>query len=445
MAAPSDRVQDSTVAVAAATGRISFDRLRERTDELELLVSGLFTFSLFAMPGWIVERYADLHALLSPTLAKGAEIVVLMGCGLCLVLAGSFLLHLLIRAYWIGLIGLKSAYPEGIRWDRVPGTGPISLRLMQQRLPDLSTAIDRVDTLASNVFAATGLATMLMLYAALLQLGLVLIGWLVSLGPATAEQAIEWVLLAFLAVLLGSVLLLWLLDARLAAHRPGLAQRPGYVRVVSWVRAVATNLFPERLIGPVQLTLSTNTRPVGFIVALSIGAMLVPALGATYLLGYRDIGMFGDRRHLSADALEQGFSSAHYESMRVPGDRLRTVPMIPTDIVERGHVRLFIPHVPRRDAEPLAALCAVEESGSAGCLQRLWQVTLDGEAVPIEHFMASHRSDLGLRGLLGYIDVTGLAPGQHRLELLRNQPPKPGDKPRRYVIPFVYAPEPATR
>ena len=43
------RPVDGTPMPATPGGRISFERLRERSDELELLISGLLVFGLFSL------------------------------------------------------------------------------------------------------------------------------------------------------------------------------------------------------------------------------------------------------------------------------------------------------------------------------------------------------------------------------------------------------------
>jgi len=45
--------------------------LRDRTDELELIISSLTTFALFTLPGWLFERYADVYTQLSVTFVAG--------------------------------------------------------------------------------------------------------------------------------------------------------------------------------------------------------------------------------------------------------------------------------------------------------------------------------------------------------------------------------------
>jgi len=43
----------------------ALERLRDRTDELELIISSLTIFALFSMPGWLFERVAGIYTHLS--------------------------------------------------------------------------------------------------------------------------------------------------------------------------------------------------------------------------------------------------------------------------------------------------------------------------------------------------------------------------------------------
>lgn len=69
-------------------------------------------------------------------------------------------------------------------------------------------------------------------------------------------------------------------------------------------------------------------------------------------------------------------------------------------------------------------------------------MTLDDVPVPLDAFVATERRDLGMRGLLGYIDVSGLRPGLHRLRLEWNAAGGESGHLRRreYLIPFWFTP-----
>lgn len=99
-------------AAQSAEARAELARLRDRTDELELIISSLTTVALFTLPGWLFERFATAYMHLSVPLAVSGSTTVIVLSGLCYGLGACFLLHLLTRAYWVGLIGLRAVSPR---------------------------------------------------------------------------------------------------------------------------------------------------------------------------------------------------------------------------------------------------------------------------------------------------------------------------------------------
>ena len=125
----------------------AMDRLRDRTDELELIISSLTIFALISLPGWVFNRIADSYTHLSTSLAIASNAITLLLVGFCYGLAACFVVHLMARAYWVGLIGLRTAFPNGIRWDRTKTLGPLSRAHYQRTLPSLDENIERTDRL----------------------------------------------------------------------------------------------------------------------------------------------------------------------------------------------------------------------------------------------------------------------------------------------------------
>lgn len=61
----------------------ALERLRTRTDELELIISSLTIFALFSLPGWLYDRLADSYTHLSTGFAIAGILVVTLITGVC--------------------------------------------------------------------------------------------------------------------------------------------------------------------------------------------------------------------------------------------------------------------------------------------------------------------------------------------------------------------------
>ena len=57
--------EDTTSDTRATAEAGELDRLRDRTDELELIISSLTIFALFSLPGWLFDKFANIYTLQS--------------------------------------------------------------------------------------------------------------------------------------------------------------------------------------------------------------------------------------------------------------------------------------------------------------------------------------------------------------------------------------------
>lgn len=454
----------------AAPRRVSFDRLRERTDELELLISGLSMVALFGLPGWLIDRYEGMYPLLPFWMLSAAAMALPMAVLACYLMAGCFALHLGLRAYWVGLIGLKSAFPDGIRWERAAGIGPLTRERLKRSLPEVDASIERADALASMLFAVITLSGLVLLWLGLLAtvafMGGAWIGSRTGSTNAAINIAITWLVNGMIA----SVATLWLLDAVLARWVPAVRGWAWFRWLVRAVGLLASVYFPPRLIGSLRLTLQTNTRPWLFLVIFVLAISLLPMLALRQFQASFGFDRFGTHGYLHARDIDDGHRSVHYESQRIDRNRARGLPMIPAPVIESAWVPLYLPFIPLRDDGVIAQRCPERSArgpdsifpggvddevararsrAAADCLRQLWEVRLNGTVVALDGFMPGERADLGFRGLSGYVDLRGQLPGPQVLEVVYRPHPERDLDPldesisgrTRFAIPFLWSPE----
>lgn len=464
--------------VSAPATRISFERLRERTDELELIISGLSLFALLSLPSWLYGHYLDYATRLS--LGASAAIVIALPVigSICYTMAVLFLLHLAVRAHWVGLIGLKSAFPDGVRWERLRGVGPLTQARLQRRLPSIDDAIAAADRTASVLFSLITFTAQCLGILGVWMILLFVAGGLFGHRFGGTNHFINASISVLFNVLVGAPLLLWLLDGVLARRWAWLRERRLFAAVLAPLRGVEGLFFPRRLVGPTRYTLQSHTLPRLFFPLFVAGLLAVAFFGSRSFQQFRNFDVLGSQQFVTTRDLVAGQRSGSYESQRTSLDKLRPGPMIPAPVIATAWLPLFLPYValiddpvlqqrcpPRRDDAPpfttdprdsdaealrREAEATQRAQASADCLALLWQVSIDGRVVALDGFVASERADLGLRGLSGYLPLNGLVPGPHTLEVIRR--PRPEQDPltedyvprrTRYVIPFLWSPDTA--
>ena len=429
----------------------AMDKLRDRTDELELIISSLTIFALFSIPGWLFDKIADIYTHLSTSLAIAGIVGTSLLAGTSYGLAVCFLVHLMARAYWVGLIGLRSVFPDGINWSKTPGLGPLSRQYYRDTLPDLDTVIRSTDRLASSLFAVISMLTLSILwFGTILVLILVISGVIgARFGLTNAGMGVGAVIL--LVVFLCVPVLVYLLDAQLLARFSRLRENRILVGTVSFLRRIAGLAYPQRLVLPVQLTLQSNTRPVAFFIALILSTVVIVVVGNTSVSAWRNFTLSGEFSYLDTEQVQEGLRSTYYEDMPSPIDRLRGWPRVDSFNQSGSFARLFLPYHPLRDNLVLDQLCgsALEAPDRVACLRQLWTVEIDGRSVPMAGFAPAERADLGMRGLIGLVPLGGLEPGLRRIEVVWN-PSGAEDAVAlddrytqvntRYVIPIAFSP-----
>ncbi|CCH01006.1 hypothetical protein FAES_2997 [Fibrella aestuarina BUZ 2] len=136
------------------------DKLRELTTQswnLELAISGVAMFAILQLPDLLESAFSYLqHNFLLNDEGMPRLLISLsysMIRAIFYVLFAAFLANFVMRAFWVGLVGLLAVYPSGIHYDRIPYSTPYSQRRMADELGPLDRYILRLDKRCNIVFA----------------------------------------------------------------------------------------------------------------------------------------------------------------------------------------------------------------------------------------------------------------------------------------------------
>ncbi|HSU14808.1 hypothetical protein [Longimicrobium sp.] len=424
--------------------------------ELELLISGALVFSMLQIPGQLDGWFYRMQPRMD---SVGFLFVFLIWYYVKLAvyaLAGGFSLHLAVRGYWVGVIGLEAVFPHGIRWDKARG-GPIMRQMQRERTPSLQTLIDRADRFASLIFAGAFTLALLLVWSLMAGGMFALVSFFVSRVVFGAHPGVG-VLEAMVACFVLPVLVASLVDKRMGDRLDpdGAAAR--------WIRRIGrtyARLQEVALFTPLMLTLATNLRGrrgarTATIVLIAGGLLFImkDALGEIS-------GLHGDGYSFLPDAPGAlGVATDFYADRRSDDLMSAGTPFIQSDMVRDPYVRLFIPYQPRRHNELIGQKCgdvreavpaagffsaARPEGDRAGqavlrCMAALQPVTLDGRPIS-PAFRFATEPETGARGIVAYIPVDAMPKGEHlltvsRLPLIDPTPAEAREPRPPFSIPF---------
>ncbi|HEX8361581.1 MAG TPA: hypothetical protein VF613_15810 [Longimicrobium sp.] len=420
--------------------------------EIELLISLSVTFALLQLPGQVDAVFAGME----PRLDRGMRMMAFIGyqavkLPLYLMIA-AFLLHLAVRAYWVGLIGMEAVFPRGIRWDELK-YGPVTKEVQRERVGSLQPMIDRADRLGSIIFSTSFAMVVTAFYALAMAIVAGGVSFAISslfLGGRRQFTLFNVVLFALIV----PAILVAMLDRHFGER---LAEGS---RARRWLRRGAVLAYytsGTAATGAVWLILFSNLRRRTVSTVLTV---IMVGLFGFFIVN--DILL--RKGALTVDSyayLPQTFSSrsmdhSTYENLRPDGGDYQYTPSINADVVSGPYLKLFIPYPPARLNSALRDRCPglpvlgggglrmpmlsdrefsdAEQERVLACWARVQPVKLNGKPFrPGFRFYTHPRT--GLRGAIAYIPTAGLPAGENVLEVAAL--PRPNGRPRPpYVIPF---------
>lgn len=413
------------------------------TWEMELLISGATVFALLQLPAALD---AGLYALF-PRFDRAAAMLILLPCvyikSAAYALIFTFVLHLATRGYWVALVGLRSVYPAGIRWEGLKW-GPHYLGAIRERLGSTDALVERADNRASQVFGFGVGFALLMLAPLLIMIVVTLLAYAIHylLG-----ERYDWLILWHLlfAILFLPFGLAVLVD-RMVGKRfePGSRMAGGLRR---FFLACLRGGFSSFTNYPMVMFLGQFGQRRGGVL-LSVAIVLVVMISVAQMM-WNDGSGIGNYRHLGTEEIghERTLNPAHYADQRGDGATLTPLPFITSEVVRGDYLRVFIPYRPGRDNPALDESCpqatqvGADEASSVvlDCLALLYPLALDGVTVADPRFDRAQDPVSGLRGVVAMLRIADLAPGRHLLEVARPGAPQrsadEADEPP-YRIPF---------
>lgn len=435
-----------------------FARLHTQTYEMELLVSGGFTLALMQLQEPLSTRLEHSLAFVDGGLRMVVSFGLIYAALAVLTLTVFFACNLLLRAFWIGLVGLESVFPEGIDWDQLK-VGPHSKQVLLRQVPPLSRSIESVDDICSLIFSVAFVVAMLFVYSIAMALIFLGLGWLAAvLVGVTVETGFWTVLSLFFLLTLGGALLDRYLAPRLDPEKKpyrfiGQLVRAGQkVSILGWI-------------APVLLVLQTrlNERRSNVLIIGSMLTLTVFFMGS--LLVREGLLGFSSLVYLPEEKGADFFDAKLYRETWGPEDFdiATRQPSIASDVVNEPYVKLLLPYRPRTHNARMAKTCPnlapLRQDGfqlrprdagpkpedpatrqSLDCFVGLFVIHLDGKPLEGERWDWFTEPKHQVPGAITYLDVRNLPPGRHQIEIEAPspKPPKPGEeeKRQRFLIPF---------
>ncbi len=426
---------------------------------LELIISGAAIVLTAQLPDLVDDMFYYYHFNLSYDWDSGASYLPVLAFAffktVAYLMTAMFLVHLAMRAFWVAMVGLQAAFPEGIRYGQVPNMSPGLREYQEQKFGKLEDYILRLDRLCNQVLA----------FAFLVGLMGVGIGILYNLFFGLAQITRALFSPSTIAVLyrlfVGCSLLLAVFIIGLSVFtklKPRMEPRflPWTKRFYSVISAVLLP-FIYRPINYLTLTFVSNLARRRYYVSMvlvmifvmcSVFVVFIEKIGdlkGRHLLEWRDYYASG------APATE--LVANRYDNLRVKQSDLPPV-SLPSDVVDGPFLPVFVLYPKMLDRQ-LTQICPLPElpdslsrqtrlmltdSLRLACLSGFYRLYVNDSLYARPDWMFSQKPGAVSRGLTTYLPTGGFRPGKNLITVKVPVTSKPDSLRVFGVVPFWYAP-----
>jgi hypothetical protein len=420
-----------------STSRSWLQRLKDESWEAELLVSAVAIFAIlksFAVLDWLIIQFIDY---LDPNQYEIGYFILVCGYLAIGILGAMFAIHFAFRAYWIGLVGLNSVFPDYGLEDSA--YSPIYTKKILGVLPKINDSIAKIDELCSVIFSAAFAFMMIYLYATVTaSLYLLIFNALKDLIPT-------WVLLFPLALLALSFIfgLIISIPANMKKYHGHQKIQHLYFLYARWSTLPLYGPFYKSIMQITMLFGSNFKKKKGLVKMVLLMLFIGILFGGSKLIN-------SDFRYLINNDIQPDKSRvyANYYSNNNKDVNFLLSPEIQTEIISENTLKLFIP-ILEHETRIMGKACELEGKKintdnterqkrwkkNLDCYASNISIELDGK--PIEtKFLKTDHFNTNQFGLSGFVSLNELINGSHKLKVTKKIS---SEIEKNWEIPFYYS------
>ncbi|MCR9286351.1 MAG: hypothetical protein NXI23_03065 [Bacteroidetes bacterium] len=411
-------------------------RLKDESWEAELLISAVAIFGtlkLFSIVDWVVNLFIDL---LPPSQYLIGYSIVFGGLLAISILTTMFVIHFSLRAYWVGLVGLNSVFPDYGLEDSV--YSEIFTKKILSVLPKLKKTVHQVDELCSVIFSAAFFMLILYLYLTLFAC------LYLSLYNLLSDYLNHYILLIplFLMMFIMALTILMGVVANLERYKQNRTVQLWYFQISNWGSMIALGPMYKNLM-QISMTFASNFRKKKSLIELIIVFIVVGfVLTMIEFKNSKIPYLINQEYFFDATKVYHGY----YGSESDEEDFLLT-PQIESDVMDIGVMQLFIP-VYSYELQQVKSVCGEyikdetktrkernreKRAWYLNCYSAYNQVFLNGEKV-VTDFKKYNKPKTNQFGLINYVNLENAKKGKNTLKIIKDI----GDQSKEWTIPFQY-------
>lgn len=419
-------------------------RLEKESWQAELLISGLALYGTLQLPVfvyWLSDSIINLFPVDYYFAGYIISFFYLFGIS---ILTTFFIMHFVLRAYWVGLIGLNSVYPEGYKVDNEIFSSLFTQKVVDY-FPKVPDTIKALDKQCSGMFSGA--------FVFILMYGMMSISFsiLLAVYMATIDYIpkLAWIILGAIFVLITIFVLIFTYLGKSKKYKDNEKLQDRFFKLSVLYGNIMTPFLYKHL-SQITYTFQTHAKNVSSSFTVVLPFMIIATALSMYHLDQSNIGILINKGKEDAINIHENTIYSNNYLDQYTEDQNIFVPILDSDIVSGPFVKLFIPilsnektfqeticgeyvktKILKDNAERIAKRKFFHE-----CYSQYIRVYVNENLHNAELLVHEHKQR-DRRGVLSYIPSTLLKPGKNtlRVEKIKN---KKNEIYEDYLIHFWY-------
>jgi len=418
--------------------------LEQESWQAELIISGLAIVGSLQLPG-LISRFGQWALAYFPSemgiFLYGIQIYLYFSaCGLII----GFILHLILRAIWVGFIGINSVFPNGIKTDS-KSYSPYFMERIKQDYDIKDSGIESLDKICSSMFATNTLGVMMTL-AFIINI-LILYGIKVLLDfflPTSIQLILGGIFLAAFFII---SIYLFTINSHKYSGNSKLQER-GY-RLFTYWNIVMLHIF-RRPINYLSNLISSNFERKRFTFWMFVSIIPTFLLSGYFLLSSGTVMLVDPERFLNDYGRTDITQIEEYESNLQQVDKPIYSALIESELIQGKMMKVFVPILHNEEVF-YTYLCGNYETDEAldrdqnrekerlfylDCYQKYHRISVNETEIKTQ-FIKHHHPHRNTFGVLTYLPTEDFIIGANQLKVEKLSTDSTGVF-REMVIPFWF-------
>jgi len=419
--------------------------LEKQSWQAELVISGVAIFGALQLPE-ALHNFIDFSIYNAPEqILFIVELFILYLAFIVPILIINFILHFVLRALWIGMLGLVSVFPQGINYKFESWSDDYNQKI-EKEFPDINQFNKKLDDLCSIMFAGTALGVMMSISISFVGFVLGIIAYAIHhFIPNWNYEIIFLILFSFIAI--GGTLqsLLHLKSLR----NKKWVQKFHFPIYKTYAKFMFTIFYKP--VNYINLTMATHTGMLKSAFYAFIYFFFI-ALITLMLTRSSNINLLNRHRFHSFQNNPMVWNPNQYLNT-FDADSKIFGPVIPSSHISEDEIELFIPRF-AREKIMVDSICSsnwtyndslssnenlkLEWHNRIDCHNKYYHIYINDSLLTNLKFYNINHPNKGEKGYVTHLPMNGSKVGENILKVVLGYKYSKKNEQKMYQIPFRY-------